>query len=676
MVTGPSSILHAWNSAAFNRDQYKLYFMGGGHRDYGGNGVYEFDLLNGKWSRLTDPSTLDMLFIAKDYNKRGNKPWRRLCWMPDTSSVPPSTHTYDGLVYSSLSKTVFLYSMKAANGSCIEDPSDDYKASEKVIGHRTQSMGLYEFNPDRNKERNGLAPLSWRKVAGYGELKKLEIHQGYPLSTDILKSSIIIGSKRRTVFLDTRNGRQDNTRVFSFQPDYGVGNMLYDKKRKIVWSLHKGYMLAYDLNSGRKLRKIKSSIPHGKSLAIASDGNIYSWNGTSKVSVFDPDSDPVWKTYEWGDNGPDIGNSRVYGKWVYLDKEGVFIGLTTHKTGVWVYKHPENGSYIEYSNNNIQKLVDSAKPGSSIVIPPGIYNKGLFIRKSMNLNLDGVSLRGIVGKKGVLNVKCNNCSVVIDNFRTDGLVSGCRSGNCAGIKAEGINFSLKVRDSHIKNTVMGILTDNRGGELIVENTLIEDTGFRQLTPEYAHGIYAGRIDTLIVKQSSILSPFGKGHIVKSRATVTDIDQSVLAGLDGEHSRIIDFPCGGELSVTSSVLQHGHNADNDDLMAVGTESRNCGGKIKATEVRLKNNWIIIDRKVTNTKKDAHLRLFTSRASPITTDVSSNQIISDKEIGLDQYGRSNGLKKNNRFFRSREEAGFDAGTVIPNQIIPYKVRLAPQ
>lgn len=56
MVSGPKSVISAWNGAAFDSQRLKMYFHGGGHRDYGGNEVYELDLLLGRWTRLTDPS--------------------------------------------------------------------------------------------------------------------------------------------------------------------------------------------------------------------------------------------------------------------------------------------------------------------------------------------------------------------------------------------------------------------------------------------------------------------------------------------------------------------------------------------------------------------------------------------------------------------------------------------
>lgn len=48
MVTGPKSVIIAWNGAAFDSKNLKMYFHGGGHRDYGGDEVYELDPQIGK----------------------------------------------------------------------------------------------------------------------------------------------------------------------------------------------------------------------------------------------------------------------------------------------------------------------------------------------------------------------------------------------------------------------------------------------------------------------------------------------------------------------------------------------------------------------------------------------------------------------------------------------------
>ena len=118
MVVGPRAVLHAWNGAAFDEESLFFYFMGGGHADYGGNEVYEFDLKTGRWARLTDPSPLSFLYRTR---KKTQTKAARYCWAPDMRRVPGAAHTYDGLQFSRKTRTIFLVMMGAANGSCFDD---------------------------------------------------------------------------------------------------------------------------------------------------------------------------------------------------------------------------------------------------------------------------------------------------------------------------------------------------------------------------------------------------------------------------------------------------------------------------------------------------------------------------------------------------------------------------
>ncbi|WP_156905180.1 hypothetical protein [Neptunomonas japonica] len=662
MVVGPRSVLQAWNSAAFDSARYNFYFMGGGHADYGGNEVYEFDLSLGKWSRLTDSSPLDKLYVLTDYNVRKKKPWRRLCWVPDFRTVPASAHNYDGLIYSAQTRTLFLYVMGAANGSCFEDIEDKFKNSPTILGNRATTFGWYEFNPDLYKSRNGVPALTWRRVFNANELREKKIQQGYPATAQLSNGDIVFGSSFRTQKYAPKVADLSSLKPFTSQADWGDGTKVFDKKRDIVWSLHSTALLAFSSSTGKFLRKYKTGFPNGKSLAIANDGKLYSWNGTADVSVFDPDGDKVWRTLPWGVNGPLKGDHRVYGKWVYLEKEELFIGLSTHETGVWAYKHPNKPKYSEYSKHDAQKLINNAKPGSKIIIPPGIYPQGLFVNKSLTLGLKGVSLRGIANSKGIINVSCNHCRVVIEDFHGEGVKANCQRGNCAGIKAEGRDFNLVVKRAHIDRTVIGVLTDNRGGELILEDSLIENTGWKDKSSTLGHGFYAGSIDRVVIRNSIIRRPFGDGHIVKSRAVDTLIEGSVIAGLNGYHSRTIDFPCGGKLEIKDSVLQHGANADNIDLISVGTESKACGDSAQPSRVSLTGNWIVIDRDRSSDERSAKYgstQLFTWRTSVDSVRVSGNIFVEPTgQFSFDPERRVPDMTDQNRFYRSRSDAGLTA------------------
>ncbi|WP_293267000.1 hypothetical protein [Neptunomonas sp.] len=357
-----------------------------------------------------------------------------------------------------------------------------------------------------------------------------------------------------------------------------------------------------------------------------------------------------------------LGFDLNLGKWDYLKKEELFIGLPTHEAGAWTYKHMNKPKHIEYSKHNAQKLVNNAKLGSKVTIPPGTYPQGLFVNKSLTVGLKGVSLRGIANSKAIINISCNHCRVVIEDFHGEGEKANCQRGNCAGVKAEGRDFNLVLKRAHIDRTVIGILTDNRGGELTLEDSLIENTGWKDKSSTLGHGFYAGSIDRVIIRNSIIRRSFGDGHIFKSRAVDTLIEGSVIAGLDGYHSRTIDFPCGGKLEIKDSVLQHGANTDNIDLISVGTEIKACGGSVQPSKVSLTGNLIVIDRDRSPDERSAKsgpTQLFTWRASVDSVRVFGNIFIEPTgQFSFDPERRVPDMTDQNRFYRSRSDIGLTA------------------
>jgi len=660
MTTGGKSILTAWNSAAFDEENLLLYFFGGGHADYGGNEVYRFDLKKGVWKRLTDPSPLNQLYVLLDVDARKNKPWKRLCWMPDVDRVPGSSHTYDGFLFSRKTKTLFLYTYGAANGSCFEDKTGEYDDSPLVKGKRRVGFGWYEFNPSENEKRNGIEPLQWRKVFNYDQLKQKQVHQSYPVSTELPDGRIVFGSKHRTVVYDPVTADLAGAMPLTGQADWGDGLQVYDEKRNQIWSIHQKSLLRFDADSGKGVKTYRQIIPHGKSIAINREGDLFSWDGRWNIYVFKPDErEPAWHHYNWLKQGPQRGDSRVYGKWVYLKEHDLFAGISYHETGFWIYKHPVDMKPVDYSPTNLAELVKKTETGGHLKIPKGIYGQGLYINRSMTVDLEGVSIRGIANGKGIVNVSCDGCQVKIINLEADGVLADCLGGNCSGIKAEGKGFRLTVENSTINNTVIGLITDNRGGEIHFINSVIQNSGLNDRSRTLGHGFYAGDIDKVVMKNSIVRRSFSKGHLFKSRARETEIDDSVIAGLDGRPSRVIDFPCGGKLTVTNSVLQQGKWTDNIDLISVGTEPQHCGGSVPPSDVVVKNNWIIFEREETPDEPAANhgfTRMFTWRAPVGSIEVTGNRIVD--RTGRFQYDGEGKLPdsfEGNRIYESRKAAG---------------------
>ncbi len=327
------------------------------------------------------------------------------------------------------------------------------------------------------------------------------------------------------------------------------------------------------------------------------------------------------------------------------------------RIGVWVYKHSAAMPGAVLTKTDPQRLIRDARPGSVVTIPPGLYGQGLFIDKSLTVRLKDVRLLGVAKRKGIINVKCDGCTVVIEDFHGDGREAGCLGGNCAGIKVEGIDFRLTVKRARIDNTVVGIMTDNRGGRLVVEDSLIENTGLNDRSRGLGHGLYAGKIDALVLRRSTIRNVNSAGHILKSRAQETILESVHLLGEQGFHSRSIDMPCGGTLRVTNSVIQHGENSENGDVIALGTEPQNC--TIRPSRVSITKSWIVIDR----AKGTDRNILFRWRAPLAALELKDNHI-----VNLSKWSSSNAKKgdieigdysPHNKMCRDRAACGLEQG-----------------
>ena len=279
-----------------------------------------------------------------------------------------------------------------------------------------------------------------------------------------------------------------------------------------------------------------------------------------------------------------------------------------------------------------------------MTVPPGIYHAGATISKSLVLDLKGVRIVGPTKGKGVLLVKNAVGPVVIKNFQTRDRV---RCGNCSGIKIEGKNFHVTVRNSHISNTEMGILTDNKGGRLIVEDTLIEDVGHAR-GREPMHLIYAGIIDKLRVTRSTLRRSHYFGHILKSRARSTEVSDSYLLSLGSVNSREADLPCGGVIKMTRVVIQKGPKSDNNESFGVGLEPRNCLGALHPkTTFSLTDSWLIFDR------AKSQFGHWKGKVKPI---ISDNRI-----VGLRTWGSFKDHSRLNKMFPNRIAAGLKRGEI---------------
>ena len=101
---------------------------------------------------------------------------------------------------------------------------------------------------------------------------------------------------------------------------------------------------------------------------------------------------------------------------------------------------------------------------------------------------------------------------------------------------------------------------------------IEDSVFdRNGAGGRAHQIYISGTDTrLIVKRTVFRNTVGDGHVIKTGARMTVLEDSKIFGSSEGYSRAIDAFAGGDVQLIRVEIEHGPNA-NSDIIGFGAEA---------------------------------------------------------------------------------------------------------
>lgn len=333
----PGGILGSWNGAAFDPVNNLLYFHGGGHGDWCGNGVYEFDLETGSWERIYNPDALTFLAV------HSTNPLR-YCWVPDLRQVPGSTHTYDGLQFSTQTGTFFHFRGFWAQGSnCFDngtawtiDPTDP-----RIIPPAdADDAATYEFNPSRTETRNGLAPLTWRRLFNHMG----SVNARLPRSVELGDGQLLLGSNARLYAFDPVTGTLGNQ--VQFLGDQGYGTAVY--WNGLVFSALNN-LRVLDLATGSTLPAIGAPDGDDHGLTVDADGVLYLWDGLHTIYTLDyAAGETIWTTHDWSAGGPQVtGGQSVLSKFQYVPSHDVIVAYATDQTGVFIYMHPGSGQVGE-----------------------------------------------------------------------------------------------------------------------------------------------------------------------------------------------------------------------------------------------------------------------------------------------------------------------------------------
>ncbi len=217
-----------------------------------------------------------------------------------------------------------------------------------------------------------------------------------------------------------------------------------------------------------------------------------------------------------------------------------------------------------------------ARDGDHVRIDPGTY-RDCAVWRASDLILEAVGKR----PAHVTAVVCEDQAIWLiqgDNVRVINIeFSRAHSSafNGAGIKMVGTN--LLVRNSRFHDNENGILTASRPrSHIIVTDSRFERNGSCQMA--CGHGIYAGRVYRLVVRNSKFIGQ-KQGHHIKSRAMTTQIlGNSISDGKDGTASMSINLPNGGNADIAYNRIEQGPKAENHKMMiSIGEETLPVKGR---------------------------------------------------------------------------------------------------
>ncbi len=280
-------------------------------------------------------------------------------------------------------------------------------------------------------------------------------------------------------------------------------------------------------------------------------------------------------------------------------------------------------------------------PNDTVVLAPGLYYQAAIIRTS-NITIRGEPGAHILGvaAEGKAALVIKSSGVVIDGIECSNISVRDKNGAC--IRIEGTD--LTVRNVFFHDNEEAIL-GGVGGTVLIENSRFEKNGYGG----QAHGIYVSRkVDTLVFRNNRILRTKGKGHDLKSRSQRTIIENNVFAGLDGQNSRALDLPNGGEVVIRDNVFEKGPNSDNWDMIGLALEAQGTGFNV-INQTLIEGNTFIFDY------PDGAVFRSLSTGEII---FRNNVVIGSRSIGAATIGGGN------QFFDTRAAGGLPPYPAIPN------------
>ncbi len=551
---GPRGVVAAWSGAAFDAQRNVLIITGGGHSDYGGNEVYEFNLGAARWERTTDPSKVI----------RGAKPGE---YAVVDSEAPVASHTYDGLVH-------------------LPDTNQMFKFGGSFYGNGSPY--------DRHAYLFDLATKQWKR-GSEAPMYVLQVNSDY----DPITGQVIIGTGTGLMTYDPiANAWKSRPQL---DPSTAAAAGVLDPERRLfVQSIVAKPEISFyflDKLSGRQKAPIsgETNWPSASGMAYhAPSKRMVIWGGGRNVWAFNTNDWQVRKYENPSGDAPfplrsngDVKSAGIYGRWQYVPDYDVFIAYNHTGDNVWIYKLPSADHKEILKKCNVDLCIGpghkfhkpseaafAAKDGYTIEIDAGDYAGDGAIWPQNKLTIRGVGGRAHIAAKGVQVagkgtwiIKGNN--TLLENIEFSGAKVPDRNG--AGIRLEGKNLTL--RNCYFHDNENGILTGaNEDSDIVIEQSEFAHNGYGD---GQSHNIYVGRVRSLTVKFSA-LHHANVGHNLKSRALTNHILYNrIVDEADGKASYEVDLPDGGLAYLIGNVIQQSPETENNTMISYGEEGLKKG-----------------------------------------------------------------------------------------------------
>ena len=238
------------------------------------------------------------------------------------------------------------------------------------------------------------------------------------------------------------------------------------------------------------------------------------------------------------------------------------------------------------SFSRLSDAVAAAADGDLIRIQAGTYTND-FMNIAKRLTIEGVGgVAKLVATEPPWNGKAvlvTQSDVTLRNIEISGATSGNRNG--AAIRHENGNLVLdQVYFHHNQNGVLA--GENLNSSITVLNSEFAHNGAGD---GYSHGMYAGKIASLTIRDS-YFHDTAAGHEIKSRAVINLIENNRILNGGGSASYNVDLPNGGQATVRNNLIHKGPVASNPHIVHFGGE----GTPYASSKLVVSGNTVINER----------------------------------------------------------------------------------